>query len=128
MDYLSIYVKFTFIIKILFMILAFYSLYLKHKYLKEYTKEPTSSIKTNDEILFKYNNAIFWKDRVEFIFVSLMSFLLLYLFIPFKKHEMNINYEIKLLLFLFGIILIINANWKLFFNTSPIYNEFQFVV
>ena len=57
-----------------------------------------------------------------------MSFLLLYLFYPRANNELYIDFETKLLLFVFGIILLTNAKWDIFFKESPMFKKIQDVV
>ena len=67
-------------------------------------------------------NVIFWKERTEFIFIILMAVLLIYLFNPRDKNNKTpiINDLVKLLLFLYGFIIIITANWTIFIDESVI--------
>ena len=53
---------------------------------------------------------MYWKERSEFIFTIGMALLLI---IHFKFH-VPIGRESRLLFFLFGIILLLTANWKSF--------------
>ena len=50
----------------------------------------------------------YWKNKVETIFKLMMSLLLIFLFNPTTDRSVLIDNETKLLLFLFGIILIIS--------------------
>jgi hypothetical protein len=112
MDYYTIYIFITFLIKIVFVILATVHLYLKFKN------------KTDSDL---DKQVLFWRERTEFIFTSLMAFLLIYLFNPKNNRIFMINRETKVLLFLFGFILIITADWKTFFKESNIFKKIQFV-
>ena len=97
------FIIFLLIIKVIFIVLAVTYIYLKLK-----NKENTTLASK-----IKY-----WKERVEFIFVLLMAFLLIYLFNP-RANRSNINdKETKLLLFLFGFVLLITAKWDSFFKES----------
>jgi len=98
MDYLQIYIGIIFIIKIAFLILSVYHVHLKRK-------EPNSKHEQNIDIS---------KNILEFIFKILMSILLIYLFNPNYKKEIKLNYETKLLLFVFGFVSIFSADWILF--------------
>ena len=113
MDYYTIYISIIFLIKIVFVILATVHLYLKFKN------------KTGSDL---DKQVLFWRERIEFIFTSLMAFLLIYLFNPKNNRIFMINHETKVLLFLFGFILIITANWKTFFKESDVFKKIQFVV
>lgn len=110
MDKYSMYIFLIFFIKLCFIILA-----VTHLYLKRVGK-------TNSK---KDITVLFWKERVEFVFILLMSLLLIYLFNPRTNRIFMIDYETKLLLFLFGIILIITANWNTFIKESDIFKDVQ---
>lgn len=80
--------------------------------------------KTSDP---KAQHIQFWKDRMEFVFIFLMSMLILSLFYP-RRPQQHLNYETRLLLFLFGIILLITADWNTFFHESPALQHIQSVL
>jgi hypothetical protein len=105
------YVTFTFLAKILFLILSITHIYLKIKH------KNTTDVKV-----------MFWRERVEFLFITLMSFMLLYLFYPRANNEIYIDFETKLLLFIFGIILLTNAKWDIFIKESPIFTQIKQVI
>ena len=109
MNIYDIYVYFTITLKIIFIILSVYTIILKKKH---------------EDNTDKYKKLMFWKSRVEFIFIVSMALLLIFLFNPYNKNNCVDN-EARILLFLFGIILIITSKWSLFFETSPIFNDFQ---
>ena len=113
MDKFNMYITFIILIKVGFVILAIAHLYLKLKH-----KENTE---TDKKILF-------WKERLEFIFIALMSVLLIYLFNPRTDRSVMIDYETKLLLYLFGFILLITAKWGDFIHENPLFKKFQKVV
>jgi hypothetical protein len=103
---LDMYVTFIFIVKIVFFILAVAHIYL------------TVKGKDNTEL---DNKIIFWKERIEFVFIVLMSILLMYTFFPRRQIPIPIDYEMRILFYLFGFILILTAKWDIFFKESPIY-------
>ena len=113
MDYYTIYIYVIFLIKIIFIILASTHLYLQFKN------------ETNSEL---DKQVLFWRERTEFIFIALMAVLLIYLFNPRKNRMVMINNETQMLLFLFGVVLIITADWKIFFKESNIFKKIQFVL
>jgi hypothetical protein len=113
MDKFTIYVTLVFIVKILFIILAISEQFIKHK-------------KPNDKKVIEFIS--FWKERIEFTFKAMMSAMLIYLFNPRYDNMKLINYETKLLLYLFGFILIITANWNTFFIESPTFKELKHIV
>lgn len=109
MDYLQSYVILIISFKILFIILAISKLY----------EDKIKKDKHNAEILE------FWKERVEFVFIILMSILLIYIFNPRFNNIKLINKEIQLLLYLFGFILLITAKWNIFIKESPLFKYIQ---
>ena len=68
---------------------------------------------------------VYWKERFEFIFIILMSILLIYLFNPRKGEMVMINGETKILLYLFGIVLLITAKWDEFFHEAKWFQYLQ---
>lgn len=113
MNKLQLYIVFIFIIKILFIVTVIYSLYVKHK-------------KPTNKILLK--RIEFWKDHIEFIFNMMMSLLLVILFNPHTHEVIKISGEVKLLLYLFGIIMFMTADWKIFIHESPTFEFIQKVL
>jgi len=106
----NLYIVFIIMIKVGFILLAVSHLYLKAK------GEEHSEL--DEKILY-------WKERVEFIFVIGMALLLVYLFNPIRKIPVIIDNETKVLLTLFGFLLIITARWSLFFRETPIIQKIQ---
>ena len=113
MSYIHSYIYFITAIKFVFFILAIIHLYLRSK------GQADSDLGKNIE---------YWKERIEFIFVILMSFLLIYLFNPRYNNKVLLNFETNLLLYLFGFILIITAKWSLFFKEAKWFNQLQEVI
>jgi hypothetical protein len=113
MDYFDKYVILTFIFKILFAILAGLHLYFKVKG------------KTDSKIDKKI---VYWQERVEFVFIFLMSLMLMYLFYPRSTKPIIIDFETKVLLFVFGVITLIGAKWDIFIKESPVFKKIQKIV
>ena len=107
------YVIFVFFFKILFVILAILHLYFKVK--------GKADSETDKKI-------VFWKERIEFVFIFLMSFMLMYLFYPRSTKPIILDFETKALLFVFGIITLIGAKWDIFIKESPIFKKVQKIV
>jgi uncharacterized membrane protein len=103
MDKYTIFVYLIFIIKIGFILTA-----VTHIYLKVKGKEKTDLDK----------KILYWKERFEFIFIAAMSVLLIYLFNPRRGEMVMIDADTKLLLYLFGFVLLITANWDDFFHQA----------
>ena len=124
MTFLEIYIFFIFFIKLIFIILAITNLYLKKQIPVEEKEnqenqenKKTDKIKKQIETQEKIEN---WKKHIELLFKFLMSLLLIYIFNPRYNRIHLINYEAKLLFFLFGIILVVTAQWKEIINESPL--------
>ena len=103
MNAFDLYIILIFVVKFLFIILSFSHLYMKVK-----GKEKT-------ELDAKVS---FWKGRLEFIFIVLMSLLLIYLFNPRTSRLNKVTGETKLLLYLFGFVLLFTANWDTFITEA----------
>jgi hypothetical protein len=104
---LDYYVVFLIIIKCIFVASALGHLVLSH---------------TNTSF-DKYDTALlYWKERTEFIFIVSMALLLIYYFHPSIKSD-PMSHETKLLFFLFGWVLLITANWKIFVTEAPWFEE-----
>jgi hypothetical protein len=110
MNYLNTYIILIFIVKLLFIGLA-----VTHIYLKAKGKKDSSLDK----------NVVYWKDRCEFIFAFLMAFLLIYLFNPMQGKSVIISGEAKLLLYLFGFVLLITAKWDVFIEEAKWFKYLQ---
>ena len=106
----NLYITLIFIIK-----LGFISLALTHIYLKVKGKSQSDLDK----------KIMYWKERFEFIFILLMAMLLIYLFNPRTDRIVMINGETKVLLYLFGFILLITAKWGEFFHEAEWFKYFQ---
>jgi len=106
----NLYIVFIIMIKVGFILLA-----VSHLYLKANGEEHSE---LDEKILY-------WKARVEFIFVIGMAILLIYLFNPRRKIPITIDNETKIMLTLFGFILIITAKWSLFFEESSTIKKIQ---
>lgn len=104
MNYFDDYIYTIFILKLIFMILSITNIYLKVKYPGEETDLD--------------KKVVFWKETISFIFVFLMACLLIYLFFPMRTKAFELNEETKLLLYIFGIVLLVTADWGEFFNES----------
>jgi hypothetical protein len=91
---------------------------ITHLYLKSKGQQDTDLDK----------NIVYWKERLEFIFIFLMAILLIYLFNPRRSKPAFINNEMKLLFYLFGFILLITSDWSIFITEAKWFKEMQQVV
>jgi len=112
MEYLNAYIYFIILVKVAFILLAITHIYLK-------TKGKNESL---DKTI------TYWKERLEFIFIFLMAILLIYLFNPRRSKPIVINSEMKILLYLFGFILLITADWSIFITEAKWFKDIQQVV
>ena len=103
---------------IIFIKICFITLAIAHEYLKRTNK---SGSELDEKVLY-------WKGKIELLFKSSMSFLLIYLFNTRYSRENLINYENKLLLFLFGFILLITANWNAILEESLWFQKLQTIL
>jgi hypothetical protein len=101
------FVYFIIFIKIIFVISAIGHVILSHS--------------TNSNANKIDPKLVYWKKRTEFIFIISMALLLIYHFNPRSRKE--VNSETSLLFFLFGCVLIITADWNIFFKESPWYQK-----
>ena len=107
------YITLIIIIKVCFILLSLYLVVLEAKH---QGKSP------------KAKSVLFWKDHFEFIFTALMAVLLIYLFSPRNNRMGLIDNETKILLYLFGFVLLITANWDVFLGSSPLLHKIQGVI
>ena len=71
---------------------------------------------------------LYWKERFEFIFTALMAILLIYLFNPRADKTILIDKETKLLLYLFGFVVLIMAKWDIFFKESTLLKKIKNII
>ena len=116
MSFIDIYIYFVLFIKLLFFILII--IFTNRKKRNEDINENNNS--KYDVYIKDFEYA---KNRFEFIFIFLMAILLIVIFNPLVDQNIMINKHTKLLLFIYGIIILINAEWKEFINTSYIYKR-----
>jgi hypothetical protein len=113
MSYFHNYIYLIIFVKLLFVVLATSHFYLKSK------GEADSDL--NKKI-------VYWEHRVEFIFEILMAFLLIYLFNPRHDHKVLIDKHVKVLLYLFGFIILITAKWSNFFEEYTWFKDLQKII
>ena len=113
MHELDIYIYIIIFIKICFIISVITHIYLKN------TKKEGSELDVK---------ALYWREKLEFIFKALMAGLIIYLFNPRQNRERLIDYETKVLLYLFGFILLLTADWSAFVEESSWFKKLQIVL
>jgi len=114
MEKIDYVITFLLIVKVLFVLAALYKVYLTHRKSKQ-----------NEVLIEKVE---YWKDRFEFIFIAGMSLLLLYFFFPRNSKPIVTTFETRFLFFIYGILVFIKLDWKLFFRESKMFKFIQGVV
>ena len=105
----------SFIYFILFFKIVYISLALIHLYVVK---------KTNNTKLA--TTLAFWKEQCDFVFSASMAILIIYLFYPVsQRNTVTVDSESAFLLYAFGVVLIITANWSAFFGDSRLLNDIQ---
>lgn len=99
-DYLILFIL---LIKIIYAILLVIHIYLKIKG------------RADDSLDSKI---VFYKDNLEIVFIISMSILLIYLFYPRHINPPEIDTQSRLLLFLYGIIILFTLDWSKFIDES----------
>ncbi|MHA1511831.1 MAG: hypothetical protein ACTSRX_08945 [Promethearchaeota archaeon] len=98
---LDLFVLFIIIIKIIFVLSAAAHVIVSHK---------GTNIVRDDKLEYI-------KSRTEFVFIVSMAILLIYNFRP--GHDVLLTEETRFLFFLFGMVLIFTADWKIFIKDAP---------
>ena len=104
MELYTFYILFIFLIKIIYYIFALLLIYFTKKKNNKYIEICT-----------------FWKQHTEFVFTILLSLLIIILFNPFFNETTLLNKKTQALLFAYGIIVLTNSQWGLFFKESNIF-------
>ena len=99
---LPTFIYFIIFIKIIFVIMAISNIFFNKIHKDQIYDEKT----------------LYWKERTEFIFIISMSILLIIIFNPLYNNQRFLIKETKLLFFIFGIILIISADWDVFITKA----------
>ena len=109
MDFYNTYILVTFGVKVLYYLCAITIIILSKKPSNEGT----------------IKNIKYMQHRLEFVFAILLSFLLIFLFFPLRKTPIVLDRQTKVLLFAYGMIVLLNAEWGIFFKESPILKTLQ---
>lgn len=107
------YIYLIFVIKIFYMLLSITHIHLNYK---------------GDNNSYFHKNIIYWKDITEFIFITLMALLIIYLFNPIKNEIVMIDGETKTLFFTFGILLLITSKWSIFLHEAKWFKKLQLLL
>jgi hypothetical protein len=117
------YVIFVIIIKILFVIFAVISRHYQKK-----IKSAGNNKSEVQEYTQKYNWAIYWKERLEFFFLISTSLICIIVFYPFYSEPIFIDRHTKILLFIYGFIVLITLNWNILGTLPPWFVSLQNIV
>ena len=107
------FIIFIIFVKVIFVVFALIERYYEYKI----TKSTTSTEK--QQYTQNYNWAIYWKERLEFLFIILMALVCIVIFYPFYSDTLYIDKETRLLLFIYGFIILITANWSVIQRLPP---------
>jgi len=110
MEYFTAYIYLIILVKIIFILLS-----ISHIYLKAKGKEESDLDK----------KIVFFKKKIEFTFIFLMALFLIYLFNPRTSKTVEVSGQSKTLLFLFGVVLLITADWQTFIHESMFFINLQ---
>lgn len=113
MGYLRMYLILVVCVKFLFLYFALRHLYFRAMLLKN----PTNVVYKDSLERSKTR-----KDQTEFVFTNMMALLFIYIFNPRHQNEKYITKETKLLMYIFGFIIIITSDWNQFISESTIFN------
>jgi len=89
-------------VKILFMI--FYTIQLYYK-------------KINNQKMYVWSS--YWRELLEFIFIILMSILCIVLFNPLNKDRCINDHHIRVLLLVYGFVVLVTSDWDKFLDKLP---------
>lgn len=105
------YVLFIIFIKILFVLFASIEFLLKIKI--------KFSNKTNTNLINIYNNISFYKEVFEFLFIVSTALICIIVFYPYYSEVVIIDKTTRTLLFIYGFIILIKANWSILISSLP---------
>jgi hypothetical protein len=114
------YVSFIIFIKILFILFAIITFLLKTKI--KYSKN------NDKKIISIYNNLSLCKETLELFFIISTALVCIIVFCPFYKDQVIIDKHTRLLLFLYGIIIIITADWSVLTKLPTWFTDVQKIV
>jgi len=141
------YIDLIIFFKTIFFILSLIHIYFKIKDNRSKTSDTTNNTNTNNTNTTNTTNTNttntnntnnnnannltieqhveYLRSSCEFIVTALISLLLIYLFNPLYPKLYLIDKETKIVLFLFGIILLLTAKWNDFLRTDRLFALFQ---
>ena len=97
------FVVFIILVKVLFFIFSVLEILIEFKKIDS----------VNEDLI------LYWKVRMEFIFVICMAIVCIFLFNPFYGGTLVVDYHVRYLLFIYGFIILTNSRWETLFGEMP---------
>ena len=113
MDYITIYVNLLFFIKLVYLYYWTYTMYLEIRM----KRDPK-----NVAIQTEYHDKLYIRERLEIMFKFLTAIFLIYVFYPQRDPPIELNSEMRLLLYILGYILIFSAKWSVILKNTVFQN------
>ena len=109
MNILTNYVRFTLLLRFLFIVFAFMA----------FRTEAKLKNNPSDVYLVKeHQKYVYIKNHLELLFKFCIAVLLIYLFNPMRKEIIPIGFETRVLLYLFGILILLTADWRVIIDNK----------
>jgi beta-lactamase regulating signal transducer with metallopeptidase domain len=124
MNFYNYYIGLIIILKTIFFILSLIEIYFRFKNKQNISNNSSNNSSNNNNKTDNTNNqkiekyVTYLRSRCEFVVTILMSLLMVYIFNPLRPRLNMIGRETKLLFFIFGIILLLTANWSDFIGPN----------
>jgi hypothetical protein len=122
MDTFTFFIYFIIFVKFVFIGAKMMEKMVEHQI--KNTKNSKEKVKLANQLV----QLVYISDRAEFIFIISMSLLLIYIFNPRNPKLTKINTETSVLLFLYGIIVLITAHWDTFFHQPAVLTYIQSIL
>lgn len=109
MNILTNYVRFTLLLRFLFIVFAFMAFRTEAK------------LKNNPSDMYlvkEHKQYIYIRNHLELLFKFCIALLLIYLFNPMRKEIIPIGFETRVLLYLFGILILLTADWRVIIDNK----------
>jgi hypothetical protein len=100
----SCFIYFIILVKCLFLFFVIWNFYLK--------KKNGGGNDRNETKLQK--KVLYYRNLMENIFIILVSLLLIYLFNPYHDNKYLDNKKVKILFFIYGVLMLVTFDWSEF--------------
>jgi hypothetical protein len=115
------FIIFIIFVKVIFVIFDIIEKYYGYKIKQKSSYTPAE----NKQYTQNYQWAKYWKERVELIFIILMALVCIVVFYPFYSDTVYIDKDTRLLLFIYGFVILITANWSVIQEPPPWFIDLQ---